>query len=75
MDVQMPEVDGLEATRRIKARAGETPWIIALTAHALEDDRQQCLAAGMNDFLSKPVQLAELTAALARVPRTAADVG
>jgi signal transduction histidine kinase/ActR/RegA family two-component response regulator len=75
MDVQMPEVDGLEATRRIKARAGETPWIIALTAHALEDDRQQCLAAGMNDFLSKPVQLAELTAALARVPRTVADVG
>ncbi len=75
MDVQMPELDGLEATRRITARAGLSPWIIALTAHALEEDRQQCLAAGMNDFLSKPVQLNELTAALARVPRTGADVG
>ncbi len=75
MDVQMPELDGLEATRRIKARTGVSPWIIALTAHALDDDRQQCLAAGMNDFLSKPVQLTELTAALERVPRTGADVG
>ena len=71
MDVQMPELDGLEATRRIKARPGPTPWIIALTAHALEDDRQQCLTAGMNDFLSKPVQLIELTAALERVPKPA----
>ena len=74
MDVQMPELDGLEATRRIKARTGQVPWIIALTAHALEDDRKQCLSAGMNDFLSKPVQLTELTAAIDRVPRTEADV-
>ncbi len=74
MDVQMPELDGLEATRRIKARAGTSPWIIALTAHALEEDRQQCLAAGMNNFLSKPVLLKELTAALERIPRTNADV-
>ena len=73
MDVQMPELDGLEATRRIKARAGRSPWIVALTAHALEDDRRQCLAAGMNDFVSKPVQLAELTAALERVPRSITD--
>jgi signal transduction histidine kinase/ActR/RegA family two-component response regulator len=74
MDVQMPELDGLEATRLIKARSGDVPWIIALTAHALEEDRKQCLAAGMNDFLSKPVQLIELTAAIDRVPRTGADV-
>ena len=74
MDVQMPELDGLEAARRIKARPGPAPWIVALTAHALEEDRQQCLAAGMNDFVSKPVQLTELTAALDRVPRTNVDV-
>jgi CheY-like chemotaxis protein len=74
MDVQMPELDGLEATRRIRARPGRAPWIVALTAHALEEDRRQCLAAGMNDFLSKPVQLTELTAALDRVPRANADV-
>jgi signal transduction histidine kinase/ActR/RegA family two-component response regulator len=74
MDVQMPELDGLEATRRIKARTGHVPWIIALTAHALDEDRKQCLSAGMNDFLSKPVQLTELTAAIERVPRTEADV-
>ena len=63
-----------EATRRIKARTGQVPWIIALTAHALEEDRKQCLSAGMNDFLSKPVQLTELTAAIDRVPKTDADV-
>ena len=68
MDVQMPELDGLEAARRIKARGGRTPWIIALTAHALDDDRRQCLDAGMNDFLSKPVQLTELTKAMSRIP-------
>jgi CheY-like chemotaxis protein len=68
MDVQMPELDGLEAARRIRARGGRVPWIIALTAHALEDDRRQCAEAGMNDFLSKPVQLTELTKAIARIP-------
>jgi len=58
MDVQMPELDGLETTRRIRALANPQ-WaslpIIAMTAHAREEDRQECLSAGMNDYLSKPV--------------------
>jgi len=68
MDVQMPVLDGLEATRRIRQRHGDRPWVIAVTAHALDDHRQQCQSAGMNDFVSKPMQLATLQSALERVP-------
>jgi signal transduction histidine kinase/ActR/RegA family two-component response regulator len=69
MDVQMPELDGLEATRRIRAAGGELrPWIIAMTANAMEGDREACLAAGMDDYVSKPIRPDELTAALERVP-------
>jgi CheY-like chemotaxis protein len=68
MDVQMPELDGLEVTRRLKQAGRASPWIVAMTAHALEDDRRQCLDAGMDDYLSKPIQLAELSQALGRVP-------
>jgi CheY-like chemotaxis protein len=56
MDVQMPELDGLEATRRIRAGSGRQPWIVALTASALEDDRRACIAAGMDDYLEKPIR-------------------
>jgi CheY-like chemotaxis protein len=67
MDVQMPEMDGLEATRRIRCQfpAGGGPQVLALTAHAMIGDRERFLAAGMDGYLGKPVQLAELAAALA----------
>ncbi len=70
MDWQMPDMDGLEATRRIRAgEAGEGPRklpIVALTANAFAEDREACLAAGMNDFLTKPVLAGILNATVAR---------
>jgi CheY-like chemotaxis protein len=71
MDVQMPELDGLEATRRIRARWPDRPLrIVAMTANAMAGDREACLAAGMNDYISKPIRPAELQAALERSPST-----
>jgi PAS domain S-box-containing protein len=68
MDLQMPELDGLEATRRILARhpADSAPRIAALTANAMAEDRAMCMAAGMHDYLSKPIRPEELVAALER---------
>jgi signal transduction histidine kinase/ligand-binding sensor domain-containing protein/DNA-binding response OmpR family regulator len=60
MDMQMPEMDGLEATRVIRKSAMIQPIIIAMTANAMKEDRDACLKAGMDDFLSKPVKLEEL---------------
>ncbi len=72
MDVQMPEMDGLEATRRLRGSPppGGRPWVIALTANAMQGDREQCLAAGMDDYISKPIKIDELTAALDRATGT-----
>ncbi len=64
MDLQMPGLDGLETTRRIRARPGPQPKIVALTANATPADREACDAAGMDGFLAKPVRLAKLRAAV-----------
>ena len=66
MDVQMPEIDGLEATRAIRQRWKDGPKIIAMTASALKGDREMCLAAGMDDYISKPVRMEDLARKLSR---------
>ncbi|MBI5719295.1 MAG: response regulator [Burkholderiales bacterium] len=66
MDVQMPVCDGLEATRRIRRRAGPRTAIVAMTANAFGEDREACLAAGMNDHMAKPVDPGHLYAVLLR---------
>jgi signal transduction histidine kinase/CheY-like chemotaxis protein len=68
MDIQMPEMDGLEATRQIRTRFTPSlqPYIIAMTAAAMQLDREKCLEVGMDDFLAKPTRLDELTQALLR---------
>jgi len=82
MDVQMPELDGFEASREINRRwSGGRPRIVAMTANAMQGDRELCVAAGMDDYVAKPIRIEELVAALRRVPphrevpvRTAAAV-
>jgi signal transduction histidine kinase/CheY-like chemotaxis protein len=69
MDVQMPEMDGLEASRRITAKwpADARPRIVAMTANAMQGDREMCLAAGMDDYITKPIRVEQLVEALNHV--------
>ena len=71
MDVQMPEMDGLEASRRITAKysADQRPRIVAMTANAMQGDREECLAAGMDDYVTKPIRVEALLQALFSVAR------
>jgi CheY-like chemotaxis protein len=70
MDVQMPEMDGLEATRQIISKwNNDRPRIIGLTANAMQGDREMCLAAGMDDYIAKPIRVEELINALLKTPR------
>ena len=75
MDVQMPEMDGLEASRRITAKwkPGERPRIVAMTANAMQGDREECLAAGMDDYVTKPIRVDALVEALLAVMPSGGD--
>ena len=74
MDVQMPEMDGLEATRRIRDQ-GLSTRIIAMTAHAMDGDRDECLEAGMNEYISKPINMEELARILEACSQGCAAAG
>ncbi|WP_448561786.1 response regulator [Trichothermofontia sp.] len=68
LDVQMPRMGGLETAQRIRNEwpPAERPWLVAMTAHALAGDRESCLQAGMDDYVSKPIRFETLVAALKR---------
>ncbi len=73
MDIHMPRLDGLEATRRLRSSPrGRRPWIVALTANAMDGDRALCLAAGMDDYVAKPINIDELAAVLKHAQLAAA---
>ncbi len=69
MDVQMPDMDGLEATRKIRAEFSKEkqPYIIGVTANAMQGDREMCIEAGMNDYVSKPIQVKDMRRAIEQI--------
>ena len=67
MDVQMPNMDGLETTRAIRKIYGQYPLISAMTANALSEDKENCMAAGMNEYISKPLSIEILVNKLAEM--------
>lgn len=71
MDIQMPNLDGLETTRHIRKNSVYQPIIIAMTANAMAEDKEACMEAGMDDYMSKPINLQELVVLL---EKTAMDV-
>jgi CheY-like chemotaxis protein len=76
MDVQMPEMDGLETTRQIRLLSGDQPVIIAMTANAMQGDREVCMQAGMDDYIAKPVKLELLVDMLEKwASQTMANIG
>jgi len=72
MDIQMPEMDGLEATAHIRSNQAKQPYIVAMTANAMTEDRDVCLQSGMNDYLAKPMKLEELMNVLKKAAAHAA---
>jgi len=67
MDIQMPEMDGLETTRKVRSMSGKQPFIVAMTAYAMEGDRELCLQAGMDEYIRKPIKIEELQEVLTSV--------
>lgn len=60
MDIQMPKMDGIMATKQIRQNCNQQPWIVAVTANALPEDRQSCFDAGVNEFITKPIQVEDI---------------
>ncbi len=73
MDVHMPEMDGLQATRAIRASFKDQPMIVAMTANAMAEDKEECLASGMDDYISKPIKMEELLSMLQKLSSKALD--